>query len=147
MAYDEHHAGSEESGSVASYNFVKTGVENTLKEVPKEKVIIGIPFFTRLWKETPDGDGVKVTSQAYGMSEGMDVLKRNNAKIVWDEELQQNYGEFKEDGATFKMWLEDEKSLEAKLKVISDSDVAGIAEWKLGLENKKIWNTIIKYIN
>lgn len=147
MAYDEHHAGSEESGSVASYNFVKTGVENTLKEVPKEKVIIGIPFFTRLWKETPDGDGVKVTSQAYGMREGMDVLKRNNAKIVWDEELQQNYGEFKEDGATFKMWLEDEKSLEAKLKVISDNDVAGIAEWKLGLEDKKIWNTIIKYIN
>lgn len=147
MAYDEHHAGAKESGSVASYNFVKSGVENTLKEVPKEKVIIGIPFFTRLWKEAPEGDGVKVTSQAYGIKEAVDVLNRNNAKIVWDEELQQNYGEFKEDDAVFKMWLEDEKSLEAKLKVIGDNDVAGVAAWKLGLENEKIWNTIIKYVN
>lgn len=147
MAYDENHGGSETSGSVASYNFVKSGVQNTLKEVPKEKTIIGIPFYTRLWKETPEGDGVKVTSEAYGMNDAANLLERNEANIVWDDELKQNYGEFVEDGATFKMWLEDEKSLEAKLKVISENDVAGIAGWKLGLEDDSVWNTIIKYIN
>lgn len=147
MAYDENHGGSKTSGSVASYNFVKSGIENTLKQVPKEKIIIGIPFYTRLWKETPEGEGVKVSSEAYGMNEAADLLERNEAKIVWDDELKQNYGEFKEDGATFKMWLEDEKSLEYKLKVISENDVAGVAEWKLGLEDESIWNTIIKYIN
>lgn len=147
MAYDENHGGSKTSGSVASYNFVKSGVLNTLKEVPKEKTIIGIPFYTRLWKETPEGDGVKVTSEAYGMNNAADLLERNEANIVWDDELKQNYGEFVEGGSTFKMWLEDEKSIEDKLKVISENDVAGIAGWKLGLEDDSVWNLIIKYIN
>lgn len=147
MAYDEHHAGASESGSVASYGFVKSGILDTLKEVPKEKTIIGVPFYTRLWKEILEGDSVKVTSQAYGLTEAAELLERNEAEVTWNNELKQHYGEFVEGDATFKMWLEDEKSLEAKLELIRDNDVAGIAGWKLGLENESSWNTIIKYIN
>lgn len=147
MAYDETHGGSKTSGSVASFEFVKAGVENTLKEVPKEKVIIGIPFFTRLWKEVGSGDSAKVSSQSYGMNEQTDVLNRNGAKAKWDATSKQNYAEFKDGDTTFKMWLEDETSLEEKLKVISDNDVAGVAGWKLGLEEDYVWNLIAKYMN
>lgn len=147
MAYDETHGGSDTSGSVASYGFVKAGVENTLKEVPKEKVIIGIPFYTRLWKEYSQDGEAKVSSQAYGMGESKNVLARNEAEIVWDEETKQNYGEFSEGDAVFKMWLEDEMSLEEKLKVIHENDVAGVAGWKLGLEADYVWNLIMKYMN
>ena len=147
MAYDETHGGSKTSGSVASYGFVKSGVENTLKEVPKEKVIIGIPFYTRLWKEDTQEGEVKVSSEAYGMGEAKNVLERNGVEITWDEETKQNYGEFNENGATFKMWLEDEVSLEEKLKVIHENNVAGVAAWKLGLEADYVWNLIMKYMN
>lgn len=147
MAYDETHGGSKTSGSVASFGFVKAGIENTLKEVPKEKVIIGVPFYTRLWKEDAQDGEVKVSSEAYGMGEAKKVLDNNSAEITWDEEAKQNYGEFSKDGATFKMWLEDEASLEEKLKVIHENDVAGVAAWKLGLEADYVWNIIKKYMN
>lgn len=147
MAYDEHYAGSEVSGSVASISYVESAIKKTLEMVAKDKVIIGVPFYTRLWKETNENGVVKVSSEAYSMTNGMNVLKDNGADIVWDETTKQYYGEFEKDGAVYKMWLEEDESIEAKLKVIDESGVKGIAGWKLGLEKESIWNTIIKYVN
>lgn len=147
MAYDEHYASSDVSGSVASYNFVKEGIENTLKEVPKEKVIIGIPFYTRLWKETKEGDQIKVSSESYSMGNSIKYFENRDITPEWDDETKQYYGEYQEDDVTYKMWLEEEKSLEEKLKLIDSYGVAGISAWKLGLEKENIWNVIIKYIN
>lgn len=147
MAYDEHHRRSEISGSVASYPFVKKGIEDTLAEVPKEKTIIALPFYTRLWMETKDGDKVKVTSKDYGMTGAENLLKQNKADIEWNEEARQNYGEFRKDGAVFKVWLEDERSLEEKLKLVKEHDVAGVAGWKLGLQKNSVWDIIVKYIS
>jgi spore germination protein YaaH len=147
MAYDEHHGGSDVSGSVASINFVKEGIEDTLEMVSGDKVIIGIPFYTRLWKETPENGSVKVTSDAYAMSYGEELLRNNGVEPVWDEAAGQYYGEYEKDGSLYKIWLEEEESIEAKLKLIDQAEVAGIAGWKLGLEKESIWNIIIKYVN
>lgn len=147
MAYDEHHAASKESGSVASIGYVQTAIKNTLKMVPKEKTIIGIPFFTRLWKEVKDGDEVKVSAEAYAMSVAEGILKDEGVKTKWDDETGQYYGEYNKDGATYKIWLEEEKSIEEKMKVINDNDLAGVAEWRLGFEKRSIWNVIQKYVN
>lgn len=143
MAYDEYYSGSEVAGPVASIGFVKDAVTNTLKMVPKEKVIIGVPFYTRLWKETADG----LTSEALAMSKAAQILEENNANVKWDAAYGCNYAEYKKDGATFKMWQEEEKSIEEKMKVIHDADTAGFAAWKLGLEKESIWNVIVRYIN
>ena len=120
MGYDEHFAGSEEAGSVASIDFVREGITETLKEVPKEKVINGLPFFTRLWIESSSG----LTSQAIGMQEAETVVANAGVTASWDEETQQNYAEWTADGNTYKIWLEDEQSLEAKLKVMQEYDLA-----------------------
>ncbi|MFU0825966.1 MAG: GH18 domain-containing protein [Lachnoclostridium sp.] len=147
MAYDEHHSGSDESGSVSSIDFVNNAIKNVLEAVPKEKVIIGIPFYTRLWKETTDKQGnVTVTSEAYGMGSAQDLLADKGLKPTWDEKTGQYYCEFEKDGSTYKIWLEEEKSIELKLKSISQADLAGIAGWKLGLEKEDIWDIINKYI-
>ena len=53
MGYDEHTAGSYTAGSVASYNYVKQGIEDALKKVPNQKLVAAVPFYTRLWFETP----------------------------------------------------------------------------------------------
>jgi len=147
MAYDEHHSNSEVSGSVSSIGFVKQAIERTLKMVPKERVIMGIPFYTRLWKEVEDSGTVKVTSEALGMTAGIEVLKKNNIEPVWDEDAGQYYGEYKKEDATYKIWLEEDESIEAKMKLIDQADLAGIACWKLGLEKESVWNVIQKYIN
>ncbi len=147
MAYDEHHGGSEESGSVASIGFVENAVNGILEMVPAQRVIMGIPFYTRQWKETMDDNGtLTVTSEAYGMSRAQALLKDNGIEPKWDEEAGQYYGEYEKDGSTYKIWLEEEDSIEAKLKLISQANMAGIACWKLGLEKETIWDVVNKYI-
>jgi spore germination protein YaaH len=148
MAYDEHHAGSEVSGSVASIGFVENAIKNILEMVPKEAVIMGIPFYTRQWKEIPDKSGnITVTSEAFGMGTAQALLSDNGVEPKWDDETGQYYGEYEKDGATYKIWLEEEDSMDMKLKAIDQADIAGIAGWKLGLEKEDIWDVIIQYIN
>ena len=147
MAYDEHTNASGVSGSVASYNYVKTAIENTLKEVPAEKTIIAVPFYTRLWKETTEGESITITSQAYGMQQGMNVMTDHKVELQWDEETKQYYGQYESAGALYKMWLEEDESMEAKMQLIHEANVAGVSAWKLGLEKQSIWNVIVKYVN
>lgn len=148
MAYDEHFAGGQESGSVSSISFVKDGVTNVISKVPREQVVIGIPFYTRLWKEEPQDDGsVKVTSEAYGMDGAQKALKENGAMAKWDDTTAQYFSEFKSGKSTFKIWMEEEKSMEEKLKVITEQKVAGCAYWKLGLERESVWDVITKYVH
>lgn len=158
MAYDEHYAGSEEAGSVASIGYVTKGVEDTLQEVPAEQLILGMPFYTRVWSETPiDGDGstgetdnvvdYALSSYAAGMSDVQKLISANGAEQVWLDDIGQNYVEYKNSGVTYKIWIEDATSLEEKLKVMTSHNLAGGSFWKLGLETSSIWDTIIKYIN
>lgn len=161
MGYDEHYSGSYESGSVASLDFVRSGIEETLKVVPKEKVINAVPFFTRLWKEVPKTEAelaaqegteeaeypMKVTSLAYGMDSAEQAIANAGAEIVVDEVTGQNYAEWEADGATYKIWLEDEAALEAKLKLMKEYDLAGTSAWRLGFEKSGIWDLILRYVN
>lgn len=143
MAYDEFYAGSEVAGPVASLRFVQEAVDNILTMVPKEKVIIAIPFYSRLWKEAADGE---ISSESYAMSKAAKLLEDNGVEAKWDDASGCYYAEYKSDGSTYKIWLEDAKSIEEKMKVISSVDVAGIAAWKLGLEKESIWNVITPYL-
>ena len=161
MGYDEYYAGSPEAGPVSSYNYVKEGITETLKEVPAEKVISGIPFFTRLWKETPKTEeelksdkgtdaeqySATVESDAYGMDNAQAIVKQAGVDTTWDKKVGQNYATWEADGSKYEIWLEDSKSIEAKLKLMKKYKLAGTAEWSLGQESSDIWNLIQKYVN
>ena len=161
MGYDEYFAGSLKAGPVSSYNYVKEGIEETLKEVPADKIISGIPFFTRLWKETPktaeqrSGEkgteaadySMNVESEAYGMDTAQSLVTQAGAETSWDKDNGCNYASWETGGAKYEIWLEDEKSIEPKLKLIQKYKLAGSAEWALGQENTDIWNLIQKYVN
>lgn len=147
MAYDEYYAGSEEAGPVASLNYIKTATENTLAQVPAEQTIIALPFYSRLWKETTKDGEAKLSSEAYSMSYAKSILTDAGVDPEWDDATGMYYGEYSQDGSLYKMWLEDEKSLEKKMKAATDKNVAGLAFWKLGLESSNAWDTIIKYTN
>ena len=149
MGYDEHYAGSEEAGSVASLSFEEEGIQNTLQEVPAEKVVSGIPFYTRLWCTTTNEDGTTtVTSEAMGMNQAQQTLENNQVEASWDETTGQNYAQFNgESGELYQIWLEDTESLTRKLELIKNYDLGGVAEWKLGLEDDSVWDLIAKYVS
>ena len=143
MGYDEHYNGSPEAGSVASIGFVEDGIRKTVEQVPAEKVINGLPFYTRIWKS----EGAGLTSEAVGMEMAEQFVANHNMELRWDEETCQNYGEVQEGGTFYQVWLEDEHSIEAKLNIMQKYNIAGAASWKLGFEKASIWDVIEKYLN
>lgn len=139
MGYDEHYVGSEE-GSVASLAFEETGIQDTLKEVSADKIISGIPFYTRLWKIDSKGE---VSSEAIGMDTADEYMTGNNVTTNWSEETSQDYGEYQDsEGNTYKIWLENEASIAEKVKLVKEYNLAGVAAWKLGFERASIWEVI-----
>lgn len=139
MGYDEHTSG-DGQGSSASYNFVKEGIRDTLAAVPKEKVINGIPFYTRLWKTDAEGN---TTSSAFGIAAACNWVRDNQMELYWQEELGQYYGELAVGSDNYCIWLEEERSLARKMELIYENDLAGVAVWKLGLEPAAIWDVVL----
>ena len=143
MGYDEHYAGSAEAGSVASINFVEEGIKQTVEQVPANKIINAVPFYTRIWSTT----GTDVSSQAVGMAMAQEYIKAHNIETVWDEETCQNYGEYM-DGDTYnQVWLEDAQSIGVKLNVMQNYNIGGVACWRLGYETPDIWDVIEEYLD
>lgn len=160
MGYDEHNGASTKSGSVASIDYVRRGIEGTLAQVPAEKVINAIPFYSRLWKETPkteeqlaqESDSTEyipynLSSEALGMDTMDSRLQAAGVEKTWDEAQGQYYFEYEKDGSVYKAWMEEETSIEEKLKLMKEYNLAGVAAWKLGFERASIWDTILKYTN
>lgn len=144
MGYDEHYSGDTQAGSVASLGFVKDGIEQTLREVPAEKVINGIPFYTRVWIETYGSSNV--TSEVLGMDGADNYVKEHQMDTYWDSNSGQNVAVLDGTDALYQIWLEDEESIEEKMKLIQEHELAGAAAWKLGFERDSIWEIIGKYL-
>lgn len=146
MGYDEHWAGSEEAGSVASLGYVEEGIQKMVQEVPAEKVINAVPLYTRIWTTTPDG---KVSSQAVGIKTASDYLAKNGVVYEWDDAVGQNYAEFETKDGLCQVWLEDEQSIGAKVSLMKHYGLGGIAAWKLGFDDgrENIWSVIADFLN
>ncbi len=156
MGYDEHWRTSD-AGSTASLPFVRSGIENTLLEVPQNKLINAMPFYTRVWEfdasvQVPQGEDplaaeYVISSTAVGMDRARTLLEEGGAELTWNDEIGQYYGEYEQDGSLYRIWLEDAASLQAKLDVTAAYDLGGIAFWKLGLESSEVWPEIEAYMN
>lgn len=140
MAYDEHYANSTVSGSVASLGWTEKAIAETLRSVPPAKLILGVPLYTRVWTETPDGTGgYAVTSQAIGMRDQDDLLAGKNPEYQFDDAAGQMTASYREDGAFKKIWLENEESVKARLHLIGRYKLAGVASWRRGFEVPDYW--------
>ena len=139
MAYDQYGVSATKAGTTAGHNWVEANVKKFLgqEEVKAEKIILGIPFYTRVWKES-NGN---VTSNVVNIGNVNNVIPSNATK-TWDEDLQQYYVEYTRGGATYKIWVEDEKSIEAKLDLVSKYNLGGAAYWEYDRATNSIWNLI-----
>ena len=159
MGYDEHWAGDSEAGSVASLPYVQKGINEVLEYAPADRVINGIPFYTRLWTETKEGAGSEGTyvedavngnywlsSTAVGMEKAQTELSSHGITPTWLEDLSQYYGEYETNTGSVRIWLEEEKSIQAKLDFMKNAGIGGVACWKLGLEKASVWTEIADYV-
>lgn len=144
MGYDEHWKGCSEAGSVASIGFVERGISDTVNiGVPADKIINGVPFFTRIWST----DGGEVTSSAGGMQWAKDWVNDYGVNLIWDEITCQYYGELTSGGKLYQVWMENADSIQVKLNVMNNYGVAGVSAWKLGYETTDIWAVMAAYGN
>ncbi len=143
MAYDEHYAGSSEAGSVASIGYTRKAIANTAAQVPKNQIVISVPFYTRLWETDSKGS---LSSSAVSMLKANAHVEKNKLEKKWDSDVCQNYVTYSLSGITYQMWLEDNESLKIKLEAIQNAGVAGMAAWRLGFEEDDTWDLITSII-
>jgi len=139
MAYDQNGTWSTEAGSVADLEWTEKALIKTLEEVPNEKLLLGIPFYARIW-ETVNGKVVKTS--AVGMTTVANKIAENNATVYYDEKTGQNYAEWTSGNSVFKVWIEDKTSIKARLDLIEEYDLAGVASWSKTFETPDIWGFI-----
>ncbi len=143
MTYDHHYSGSPTPGSVAGLQWVEQGIKEFLAYgIPRDKLIIGIPFYVRQWKL--DSSGNLVSNSALLMKNLPKLIEEKKAVSTWDERFQQYKVEYKEDGFTYVFWLEDESTVKARIALAKKYDLAGVAAWRLGYDSAELWNTMIR---
>lgn len=145
MTYDEHWASSPKSGSVASFGWVKSSLEDIIDIVDSEKIIMGIPLYTRIWYETPSKTEVNkmnVRSKSITMKGQKNLLSQVNFKPIWDESSKQFYISYIMDSKLKKVWLEEKNSIKEKLTLVRELNLAGASMWSRGFETENIWDVI-----
>lgn len=142
MAYDQYPHGSKVAGPVSTIPWAEWTIKKTLDEVPKEKLVLGVPFYTRLWKETPENSGTKVTPRALGMESIAGWLRDEDVTPKYQHDTGLLYAEKKVGNNTFKVWLEDGQSMKKRVQLVNQYGLAGVAAWRRGFETQDIWETI-----
>lgn len=144
MAYDQYGIGATSAGTTAGYNWVETSLNKFIdrEEISSNKIILGIPFYTRLWIETNG----KTTSQTVNMK-SIDKVLPSGVEKQWNDELKQYYAEYEASGKTYKMWIEDEVSIKHKVSLVKKYNLAGVASWEKDRETDNVWNIIKEELN
>ena len=145
MAYDQYWAGSPVAGPVSAIPWAEWTIQATLEEVPAEKLVLGVPFYTRLWRETTSDGKTTVTQQAYSMKGVSEWMRKNGVTPALDPETGVMYAEKKIGQENYKVWIEDKDSLKSRLDLANKYGLAGVAAWSRGFESPEVWDVISEY--
>ena len=131
MAYDETWAKSTTAGPVASYPWVRDHAKKVLQEVPSHKLVLGIPFYTRIWHES----GGVARGETLAIKNESSYFTNHASNIIWNDTLKSYYAAIPTTSGTDKIWFEDNKSLGYKLNLVKELQLAGFAAWRKGFED------------
>lgn len=144
MAYDEYGISSTKPGTTAGYDWVKLNLNKFLKteEIDSNKIILAVPFYTRVWTTSSDGN---TTSKTIAMK-NIDTVIPDGVEKKWNDDLKQNYVEYSDGDDKKQIWIEDLDSLKEKISLINENNLAGIGSWQKGMEDEAVWKMINKEI-
>ena len=140
MAYDQYGEASNKAGTTAGADWVEVNLKKfvgTQEEIDPKKVILGMPFYTRLWKENGDS----VSSDVITMK-NIDSALPGGVERKWNDDVKQYYVEYQSNGNTYKMWIEDERSIKEKFSLMKQYELGGAAYWQKDFESSNIWNLV-----
>ncbi|MBR6303586.1 MAG: chitinase [Lachnospiraceae bacterium] len=143
MGYDEHYHGSGDIGSVASFDYVCSGMDKTMQYVAPERIINAVPFYTIVWKD----EGSTISDSYLTLVNQAEYISKYNISYEWDEATCQNYAEWKSGTTTYHVWFEDSESLTAKLNAMNTRNIGGVGVWRIGYGTPEVWNLIGMYKN
>lgn len=144
MAYDQHWGTSQKAGSVAQYKWVESNINMLFRQIPREKMVLGIPFYSRIWTEDANGN---VKSNTLTMAQASKLLEEKKLTPKWEKESKQDYVEYNEGNKNYKIWLEDSRSIEYKVSLVNKYNLAGVGSWRKGFETQDVWETIYRSLN
>ena len=146
MAYDQNGVSSTKPGTTAGYNWVKLSLNKflTTEEIEPEKIILAVPLYTRLW--TTDASGKLLSNPTVAMN-AIDSTIPEGIEKQWDDDLKQNYVEYTDGNNKKQMWIEDIDSLKAKVSLIKENNLAGVASWVKDMETQEFWQMLKQELN
>lgn len=160
MTYDERGGGSKDNGPVASISFIEKSIKYALKYVAPDKIVLGIPFYGRVWNMEDVGDMLnqnsnRVLGESISLNKIESLLSTYNVKVEYDQESESVKGTFTvKQGdpeyrlkawlpplkpGTYEVWYENNASIKAKLQLIHKYNLKGVGSWSLGQEDPSIW--------
>ena len=142
MFYDQYSGSGGKAGSVAQLSWTAASLKNILNQIPNNKLILAIPFYTRLWEEKEQNGATKATSVVFNMRDSQNLIREKGLTPVWDEQSGQYYVQYEYEGAAYKLWVEDEKSIKGRVQLVIQNNLAGCAAWRRNFETENIWKVI-----
>jgi len=141
MGYDQRGNWSKEAGSISEISWVENNVSSLINDskIPSNKIILGVPFYTRLWMEESDGT---LTTKTYSMNNSQEFLDKYNLTPNMDNISGQNYVAVELGNIMYKLWIEDAQSMEKRADTVLKYDLAGISAWQRGFETEDIWQIL-----
>lgn len=141
MGYDQRGSWSDDVGSISELSWVENNINSLIEDsnISPSKIILGVPFYTRLWEIDSDGE---VSTTVYGMESSQEFIEENGLTEQIDEEAGQHYVELDTDSKTYKLWIEDAFSISQRADIVINYNLAGITGWQKGLETPDIWEVL-----
>ncbi len=122
-------------------------VENVLKYatslVPSENLLIGLPAYGYEWYAAT-GQGIRALS----MRQIETLLTQTRATVHFDEKSQTPFFRYIDNqGLERVIWFEDDRSISAKMQLVSKYNLGGVSMWRMGQETDLFWNTVTSHLN
>lgn len=115
--------------AVAPLDKVRQVVEYALTEIPREKILMGIPNYGYDWT-LPYERGIS-KARLIGNVEAVHLAVENGAEIQYAEIARSPYFTYTKNGVRHEVWFEDVRSITEKLDLAAAYGLYGVGYWNL----------------
>ncbi|HJW18765.1 MAG TPA: polysaccharide deacetylase family protein [Flavisolibacter sp.] len=138
MAYDENSSGTK-PGPIAEQKWIEAAMDQALKKIPSQKVVLGLAAYGYDWPVQADVDPADVAILTY--QDALSAAKEAQAKINFDNDTYNlSYSYYDDENILHQAYFTDAATTFNAMRFATESELAGVALWRLGSEDDRIWD-------